>query len=227
MNCGVSKNYLRLQLSFMRALLVLMAAASFAACNNSSTARTFCDTACANDSFVFSGPSGANETVAIGLRNCRPDSMIWMHDYADSKLTKFSDYIGQDVTLNKSAMGCYFNDTLYAWLEFNDCTTGRGYLLQLPFSKSRSRQTIKGALTRFDPKFSIEQDLVAYTDRGSVFVEDVKTGKKALMPFDKQYDIDFDKLHETVDSVNITKSRIFVRMLRDGKEVPYEKKVTL
>lgn len=129
--------------------------------------------------------------------------------------------------MSPGATDCYIKDTSFAWLQFNDCKTGRGYLLKLPFNKEDERRKISSALTRFDPKFSVDRDLVAYTDRGSVFVENIKTGKQATLSFDKVYKIDFNKLHEMVDSVNITKSRIFVQMIREGQKVPYEKKISL
>ena len=97
----------------------------------------------------------------------------------------------------------------------------------MPFNKANERRKLTGALTRFDPKFSIAEDLIAYTDRGSVFVENITTEQKATLPFEKAYDIDFNKLHDMVDSVNISKDRIFVQMIRDGEKKPYEKKISL
>lgn len=205
-------------------LLLLIASCS----NNAGTAKTFCDTACSTDSLNFKGDHKLHPIVAIGLSACKGDSLLWMHDYSDSKLTSLPQYLGQNVYLNKAAVDCYFKDTSYAWLQFNDCKTGRGYFLKLPFGKTGQRRTISGALTKFDPKFSVDPDLIVYTDRGSVFVENMKTEQKAILPFDKTYnDIDFNKLHESVDSVHATKDRIFVQMIREGNKVPYEKKINL
>ena len=201
---------------------------SLASCSNSSdNAQTFCDTACNSDSLHFKGDHDLNPMVSIGLRACKADTLIWTHDLAGSKLLSLRDDLGQDVYLNKSAVDCFFKDTSYAWLQFNDCKTGRGFLLKLPFSKAEERRKITAALTKFDPKFSIDKDLIVYTDRGSVFVENLQSGKQATLSFDKSYKIDFNKLHEMVDSVNVTKERIFVQMIRDGNKVPYEKKVSL
>ena len=132
-----------------------------------------------------------------------------------------------DVHLNKSAIDCFFKDSLYAWLQFNDCITGRGFLLKLNYSKIRDNRKITGALTHFDPKFSIDKDLIAYTDRGSLFVENLETEAKATLPFDKSYEIDFNKLHDMIDSVHITKDHIWIQMIRDGEKKVYEKKVSL
>lgn len=195
--------------------------------NNGTTGATFCDTACKTDSLHFKGDHQLNPMVDIGLSACKADTLMWTHDLAGSKLMDLGEDLGQDVHLNPSAMHAYFKDTSYAWLQFNDCKTGRGYLLKLPFSKSTERRKITGAFTKFDPKFSIEDGLLAYTDRGSVFVENMETGQSAVMPFDKQYDIDFNELHKMVDSVKLTKDRIFVQMIRDGEKKQYEKKISL
>lgn len=208
---------------FVFALYIL---ASITSCSNSSTAKVFCDTACNTDSLHFKGGHKLNPMVDIGLSACKADSVMWTHDLAGSKLMSLNN-LGQDIYLNKSAVDCYIKDTSYAWLQFNDCKTGRGYLMKLAFSKAESGRKVSGALTKFDPKFSVAEGLIAYTDRGSVFVEDMETAQKASLSFDKQYDIDFNKIHETVDSVHITKDRIFVQMIRDGQVKPYEKKISL
>lgn len=207
-------------------LLVTIVIAAFAiSCSNSSSGKTFCDTACATDSFNFKGQDPLNPIVAIGVNKCKADSMLWAYDLVDSRLISLSEFLGQPVSLNKSAIDCYFKDTSYVWLQFNDCITGRGFLAKLSYDKAKESRKITGAFTKFDPKFSIDPELVAYTDRGSVFVENMATGQKATMAFDKAYDIDFNKLHETVDTVNITKGRIFVKMIEEGKV--YEKKISL
>ena len=80
--------------------------------------------------------------------------------------------------LNTSNMYAYFNDTSYLWLLFNDCTNGRGYLAKIPFNRSQNIIRKGSALNKFDPKFSVADNLAAYTDRGNIFVEDMTTGKK-------------------------------------------------
>lgn len=215
----------------MRTLLFLIgvvAVVTNTSCNSSSTAKTFCDTACNNDSFNFKGAHMAAPVVAIGVKTCKADAVMWMHNYTDSRLISLPAFLGQEVHLNKGAIDCFFKDTSYAWLQFNDCKTGRGYLLKLVYNKQKENRKVTGAFTRFDPKFSVEKDLAAYTDRGSVFVENMENEKQAILPFDKAYsDLDFNKIHEMVDSVNITKSRIWVQMIRDGARKVYEKKIDL
>jgi hypothetical protein len=158
---------------------------------------------------------------------CKADSVLWMHNYTNGRLLSLSGFLGQEIRLNKGAIDCYFKDTSYAWLQFNDCITGRGFQLKLVFNKQKENRKITGAFNRFDPKFSVEKDVAAYTDRGSVFVENMETEKTAIMPFDKSYDINFNKLHEMVDSVNISKTRIWIQMIRNGEKKVYEKKISL
>jgi hypothetical protein len=202
---------------------------AFASCNNSGTAsQSFCDTACVNDSIHFKAGDRFNTMVSMGMKNCNADTIVWSHDRMDfSKRMSMNDLAKQDVRINKAAINCVFQDTVRAWLTFNDCRTGRGFLFKLPFGKSENISQITGAINAFDPKFSIEPDLRAYTDRGSIFVINVKTGEEAMMTFKEQYDIDFNKIHEIVDSVNITSKRIYVELLKNGQEVPIEKAIKL
>jgi hypothetical protein len=66
-----------------------------------------------------------------------------------------------------------------------------------------------------------------YTDKGNIFVEDIATGKKALMTFGQQLDFDFDVIHETLDSVHITPDRIWAKVKVDKEWKTLEKNITL
>lgn len=210
-------------------LLIALASALFASCsNNGSTAKTFCDTTCRSDSFNFKSPDRFGSSVSISVKNCEPDSISWTHgEMAISRTVPFSDLANQDVRLNASAISCVIKDTTHAWLTFNDCITGRGFIFKLPFNKANNITKILGALNSFDPKFKVAEDLRAYTDRGSIFVVDINTGNEAMMTFKETYDIDFNNIHEKVDSINVTHKRIYVKLLKDGKEVPLEKAIDL
>ena len=202
----------------------------FVACsnNNSSTGQTFCDTTCKSDSFNFKSDDRFGSSVSISVENCKPDSIAWTHGRMEtSRMVPLQDLTNQEVRLNNSAISCVIKDTSHAWLTFNDCITGRGYLFKLPFNKSTNITKISGALNRFDPKFVVDDNLRAYTDRGSLFVININTGKDAVMTFKEAYDIDFNKIHDVVDSVNITPKRIFAKLLKEGKEVPFEKAIDL
>lgn len=82
-------------------------------------------------------------------------------------------------------------------------------------------------INNIDPKFSIAGNLLAYTDRGNIYVEDITTGKKAMMTFGENLEIDYDVIHEYIDSVNITNSRIWVKVKIKDNWKELEKKIVL
>lgn len=199
----------------------------FASCSSSDSTPTFCDTACKTDTIRFSGDNQFEQALKIGLKNCKPDTLIYYYKGARTeKRIHLGDYMGKPFTLNPNFVNCYFQDTTLAWLSFNDCVTGRGFLLKLD-KNNKNTQKITSALNSFDKKFSIDQDLRAYTDAGNIFVENVTNGKKAEMTFKKEYQIDYNTIHKVIDSVHITKDRIFVQLISDGKPLPLEKKIEL
>src|SRR5690606_16516186 len=102
----------------------------------------------------------------------------------------------------------------YAWVKFNDCATGRGYLLKLPFDKEGTTSKFTSAINNFDPKFKIEDGLAAYYDNTFIYVEDMTTGQiaKQLLTDKGVTDIDYDNIHGLIDSVNITKSNIYAKL---------------
>jgi hypothetical protein len=210
-------------------LLIAIAGMFFTSCTNGKTAKTFCDTTCSGDSIQFKGSEEFQQTLSIGLKNCLPDTLTWTNNQVlSSQQLQLGDFLGKTIKINKSAVACAFQDTVMAWLSFNDCITGRGYLLKLPFAKGAKMQKISSALNSFDPKFSVDPDLRAYTDGGNIFVANVKTGKEDEMTFKVEYPVDYDNIHTTIDSINVTKQRIFVRLLKeDGSPVTLETKIDL
>jgi hypothetical protein len=214
----------------MRSLLLFATASLlFASCSNSGdTAKTFCDTACKSDSFNYVGNDRFESKVSISIKDCAPDSVSWTHgQMAIKRQVPMNDLVNQNIRINRSAISCVIKDTTHAWLTFNDCITGRGFLFKLPFNKMVNISKKLGALTSFDPKFSVEEDLRAYTDRGSIFVMNINTDKEAVMSFKETYDIDFNKIHDHVDSIHVTKKRIWVRLKKDGKDVDLQKAIDL
>lgn len=212
-------------------LLLTIAAFFFASCNNNAnTKKTFCDTTCAGDSIVFTGDQPKfRQSLIITMNNCKPDTVIRTYEGLGKELkTSFSEYAPQDVRINKSAMNVVFQDTVSAWLSFNDCITGRGYLIEFPYTIGKSSLHTSAALNAFDKKFSIDPDLRAYTDRGNIFVVNVTNGQQAQMTFKENYEgMDFNDIHKTIDSINITKKRIYVKLLKNGTEIPIEKNISL
>jgi len=216
----------------MRDLLLIAIVTLFlTSCNNNSkTVTTFCDTTCSGDALQFQGDDPRlKQSLTITMKDCKPDSITWTYEGLQSKRhALFSDYTAQEVRINKSAVAVAFQDTAAAWISFNDCFSGRGYLVELPYRSGKSTIKTSAALNGFDKKFAIDQDLRAYTDRGNIFVVNVTNGKTAQMTFKENYaDMDFNDIHKTIDTISVTKSRIFVKLLKEGQEVPIEKNVSL
>lgn len=208
-------------------LLFILGGLFFTSCSNSSdSASTFCDTACIKDSIGFKGDTKFEQALVIKFDNCDPGSVTWESKWA-KRIIDLPEYLNKDVKLNPSFVDCAFQDTTAAWLSFNDCVNGRGYLLKLPYSKSQSIGTYKAALNSFDKKYAVEKDLRAFTDGGNIYVVNVTNGKTAEMTFKEAYEVDYDQLHDVVDSVNVTKSRIYVKLIKEGKEIPLEKGISL
>lgn len=209
-------------------VLAILLCWSFSACNSSSKGQTFCDTTCNNDSIIYRDASPAAPFVKIGMKGCRPDSINWGHSFlANSRIMAFSDLIEKTAQINKTYMRSVFKDTSYAWLIFNECINGQGFVIKLTFGKDEAIFRKNSAFNSFDPKFSIPENLVAYTDRGNIFVEDMQTGKKASMTFGKKTDLDYNAMHETIDSVNVTPTRVWVKIKIDDKWTELEKNITL
>lgn len=203
----------------------------FASCSENketASAKPLCDTTCTTDTFKFEGQHKLKPVVTVSVNNCVADTLTFSHNaMPSSRQIHMGTYLGHLVKLNNSAISAYFKDTSYVWLTFNDCATGRGYLLQLPFNKKESIRKMSSAINSFDKKFVVPEDMRAYADYSTIFVEDINTGKKEQMTFKEEYKIDWDNIHETIDSVNITRNRIFVQLKKDGQNVPLEKNINL
>jgi len=203
----------------MRIFLIVIAAflltRTITACKSSSSGpATFCDTACLKDTLKF-----VNEThpmhphVYISARNCMADTLLWsFEDMGVNRKIGFADVIGAAIHINKNYIACFIKDTSYAWLKFNDCSTGRGYILKVPYSRSQRMSYKSSALNSFDPKFAVADGLIAYSDRGNLFAEDEATGATAMMTFGSKVDIDYDAVHETVDSISVTRDKMWARV---------------
>ena len=208
-----------------KSIIVLSAAVIiFLSCNNknsSTTKASFCDTVCMQDSLKFiDNNNKLKPYVYISAENCSGDTLTW-------------GFIGQNKNipfqyrLNKDYTRCYIKDTSYALLVFNTCENGRGYFLKLSYAKKSSFRKSTTAINNFDPKFSVADSLLAYTDKGNLFVEVIGTDTQTYMTFGKELDFDFDAIHETLDSVNITRNRIWAKVKIDGEWKSLEKNIAL
>lgn len=199
-------------------------------CDNSSkVAKVFCDTTCLQDTIKFTGDHAEKPFVYISVNDCMPDTVIWSHNKLASNLKiDFNEVAGSGLRINKDKIACYFKDTSYAWLEFNDCLTGRGFLAKLNYTKKSNRSKYTSALTHFDPKYKIEDGLICYADYTFIYVEDIYTGKtEKMLLADHEVKINYDQIHNTFDSVNISRNRIFIELIENGQKKPLEKKISL
>lgn len=215
-------------LSLVSAMALLTAVYSCKSSSGPAAPKTFCDTACLTDTIKFTGDHEKKPTVFITAKNCLPDSIIWSYKgMAADRKTGFTYLLGTTVNINKDYIRCFFKDNEHAWLLFNDCATGRGFQIKLPYDKSANFSLKSSGINSLDPKFSIAENLVVNTDRGNIYVEDMGTGKKAMMTFGQPLPIDYDVLHDHIDSVNVTNDRIWVKILIDKNWVEKEKKIVL
>jgi hypothetical protein len=138
------------------------------------------------------------------------------------------DFAKTPIRLNRSAINAAIKDTSAAWITFNDCVTGRGYLVKINMARFGGAQVISGGLNSFVSKFSVDPDLRAYTDKGNLYVDNVLTGKTAQMTFKKEWDMDLNDVLKTIDTLNVTKQRAYIVLIdKDGNKVPIEKKIEL
>lgn len=218
----------------MRITILLAIAAAlflpFFSCKNSGGPATFCDTACIRDTIRFSdNNSPFHPFVNIAPKDCNADMVIWSYDGMDvTRKTDLEGLIGTTLKLNKDFMTAYFKDSSYAVLVFNSCETGRGFQVKVPYSKTEKLSVRSSGINKFDKKFAIADGLIAYTDRGNIFIEEPATGKTAQMTFGKAIDkIDYDHIHDTFDSISVTSSHVWVKLKMDNEWKEIQKDITL
>lgn len=200
----------------------------FISCNSGggkeSVSQPFCsDTTCIKDPMLVQSDASGKPFVRISFKDCTIDSIHWEKAGMGVKDIIFKEFIDKAVTPSKQFLTAEIIDGKYGWVKFNDCATGRGYLLKLPFDKDGTTSKFTSAINNFDPKFKIEDGLVAYYDNTFIYVEDQKTGQiaKQLMTDTGVTDIDYDNIHSLIDSVNITKSNIYAKLKAKGKEIEH------
>lgn len=217
----------------MRPLLFLMSllvsGTLLVSCNWFAAAPpTFCDTTCSTDTISFAGTHPTQPTVKISIANCLPDTLIWTYEGLGlNRKIGFYYLIGTTVKINKNFIRAQFNENKHVWLLFNDCLTGRGFQLKLPYDKKTPFSLKSSGINPMDPKFSIADGLIVNTDRGNIFVEDALDGKKAMMTFGQKLDIDYDVIHDHIDTVHVTRDRIWVRFKKGNDWTEKEKKIVL
>jgi hypothetical protein len=212
---------------FIIPAIAIILAISTQGCKSSGadTPKLFCDTACFKDTLKFTGDQKEKPTVWLTANACKGDKLVWTYNGMGAERKTTFDY--PDVKLNKNFVRCIFKGIEFAYIVFNDCATGRGYQVKLPFDKTQSFVMKTSGINNIDPKFSVSDNLLAYTDRGNIFLEEITTGKKASMTFGEKIDIDYDVIHNHIDSVNITNTRIWVKVKIGDNWKELENKITL
>lgn len=193
--------------------------------------KPFCsDTSCLTEPIKFESEAAGKPFVRISFKDCQIDSIHW--EKGGMGLIKdiiFSEFIPNTVKPSKQFIACDIIEGKYAWLKFNDCATGRGFLIKLPFEKAGgSTDKYTSAINNFDPKFKLEDGLVAYYDNTFIYVVDIATGQtaKQLLTDQGVTDIDYNNVHGLIDSVNITKTNIYAKLNVDKKEVIHNNPLT-
>lgn len=209
-------------------LTFVIATLAFVSCKdggNETVSQPFCsDTACLTEPMKFESDAAGKPFVRISFKDCQFDSIHWEKGgMGVIKDIIFSEFIDKPVQPSKQFISCNIIDGKDAWIKFNDCATGRGYLLKLPFDKSGATEKLTSAINNFDPKFKIEEGLVAFYDNTFIYVRDVATGKtaKQLLTETGVTEIDYDNIHSLIDTVNITKSNIYAKIKADKKEIEH------
>lgn len=211
----------------------VIATLAFVSCNDGgkgTASQSFCsDTTCLTEPIIVNSEAPGKPFVKITFKDCQIDSIHWEKGGMGAiKDIIFSEFIEKPVKPSGQFLSTDIIDGKYAWVKFNDCATGRGYLLKLPFDQGGTTSKFTSAINNFDPKFELEDGLVAYYDNTFIYVEDMTTGQiaKQLLTDTGVTEIDYDNIHSLIDSVNITKSSIYAKLNVKGKEIVHNKPLT-
>ncbi len=210
-------------------LLVGLLGITLTECGSSANGPApLCDTTCLKDTIRFRGDHVSNPEVALAPTNCQADTVLWTYEgMGVNRKIGLKSIMGQLVPIQPSHARCVFDGNKKAWLFFNDCATGRGYQVKLPYDKKESISVRSSGINSIDPKFDIDPDILAYTDRGNIYVEHLKKGTSAMMTFKELVPIDYDHIHDHIDSVKIRPNKIWVRIKIQDQWKELEKDIDL
>lgn len=200
-----------------------------ASCGNKEQAPvTLCEKPCVSDTISFSLPQNEFEPfVKLIPGNCLVDTVVWSSKVIPTKRKiHLSTMLGLIPALDKSTIKCYIKDTSYAFLVFNDCLTRRGFWLKLSLGTKEEMEKSISAFNPADPRYSVEEGLICYKANNTFFVQEIMTGKKASVELPSPK-LEFENTYEVVDSVHITRNRLFLNLRDGGKEKAFEKSIEL
>jgi hypothetical protein len=216
---------MRLIILLLTGLLGMM----FSQCGRSAnTPAPLCDTTCVKDTIRFLGDHPSKPQVVIIPKDCLPDTLMWTFEgMSANRKIAMNTIFNPLIPIRSSHARCLFDGNKKAWLIFNDCATGRGYQVKLPFDKRESLSVRTSGINPIDPKFNIAPSLLAYTDRGNIYVEHLSKGTNAMMTFREEVPINYDRIHEHIDSVSVTPKKIWVRIKIQDQWKELEKDIDL
>jgi len=211
-----------------KALIVATLAFGIIACSEEPKPVTLCEKPCVSDTLNFALTDNEFEPyVKLVPGNCFIDTVIWSHKKIENRRKiHLSTFIGEIPAVDKSTIKCYIRDTSYAFLVFNDCLTRRGYWMKLPYSSEISLEKSVSAINSADPRYSVEEGLLCYKANNTVYVQEIMTGKVAEVTVPSPT-LDYETMYEIIDSVNITRNRIFMNLKDGGSVKPFEKTIEL
>jgi hypothetical protein len=191
------------------------------ACNSSSkdkaTTASFCDTTCNNDTMHFESGAKDRSFVTITMKNCKPDSVTWGSEKMITyRQLPFTDLVGKTLPINKNFVRAKIFDG-YVWLLMNECISGQGYVVKLPFNDKENIFRKNTAFNPMDKKYTIDESIIAHTDKGNLFMEQMATGKKAMMTFGEPLAMEYNDMHQAIDSISITPTHAWAKV-KIGKE---------
>ncbi len=189
--------------------------------------QPFCnDTSCLTEPLVVKSETAGKPFIRISFKDCKIDSIhTEKGGMGVIKDIIFAEFIPNEIRPSKEAMKIDIIDGKYAWLRFNDCATGRGYAAKLNFDKGINSQKLTTAINNFDPKYKVEDGLVAYYDNTFIYVQNMATEKvaKQLLTDVGVRNHDVNDPHSLIDSVNITKQNLYAKILFEGKTIEHKK----
>jgi len=210
---------------FIASFILLSTTALVTSCGEKAaeTPQAFCDTVCFADSIKIEGKHKLKPYVYISGKDCKPDTITWSYEGAKSnkKYELGSMLANTNLKINKDYFRAYIRDTSLAYVMFNDCITGQNYQIRLNFAEKTSIQPSKKGINDFDPKFVVAENLFVHTDGGNLYIEDMTTGKTAMMTFGQDAGVDFNFIHDKIDSVNVTPTKAWAK-IKFGKDTEWK-----
>lgn len=207
-------------LALLTVFMLLLASCGSKGKEKTDTSQGICKADCLKDTIKYGEDGKGKAYVYITTKNCGIDSVFWgTHGMGTVRSAEFPL---PEFKVSENRIRCLINGGNYAYLLLNDCETRKGVVLkmlldELPEGKKQDFMITSKAINNGNPKFSIADNLVVVCDGGNLLIEDANSGKEATFTFGKKIsDIDYNFIHEYIDSVNITITKGWAKVKLDG-----------